>query len=518
MPVRGIPVPNLTSRTAAEATPIQDVLRPLCVDLDGTLVKSDTLHDSLLALLRTRPALALQLPGRVFQGKAAFKAFVTDSVSLDVAHLPYNQSLLAFLRRENANGRDLYLATGADLRLARRVADHLGIFAGVFGSDGVTNLTGARKLDSLRARLHSADFDYIGNDTPDLPLLSQAVEPMVANPSLRLRIKLRAGTIHPAQTFVDRAPALKSLRNAVRLHQWAKNLLVFVPLFCSHALAPASCSLPWRPSSASRSPLRQPTSSTIFSTSRPTAVTCKSISALLPQAIFHRSPESRSSSFFSLPASPARRCSQEDFLPGCFVYLATTFAYTLALKRYALVDVLALAGLYILRLLAGGAVTATPISHWLAGFSMFLFLSLAFVKRFAELENLRVENAVPRNGRGYLVSDLDQLRSFGTASAYAAVVVFAIYISGVGCGETLPPSESALALRTPDHSLAQPSMAAGHARPTRRGSTSLRADRPHEPGDRRRRPHRRAARHLERTLPSPLGGSRSSDAPNRKAP
>ena len=211
--------------------------RPLCVDLDGTLVKSDTLIDSLLALLRNRPALVFKLPGRALHGKAAFKALVTESVSLDLTHLPYNQTLLKFLQHEHANGRDLYLATGADVRLARRVADHLGIFAGVLGSDGVTNLTGSRKLESLRTRLHSADFDYIGNDTPDLPLLAYASEPMVANPSLRLRLKLKARGIRPAHVFVERAPVLSSLLKTVRLHQWAKNLLVFVPLLCSHALS-----------------------------------------------------------------------------------------------------------------------------------------------------------------------------------------------------------------------------------------------------------------------------------------
>jgi 4-hydroxybenzoate polyprenyltransferase len=123
-----------------------------------------------------------------------------------------------------------------------------------------------------------------------------------------------------------------------------------------------------------------------------------------------------------------------ELLPGRFlawllVYLATTMAYSLYLKRIALVDVMVLSGLYSVRMLAGGSVTQTPISHWLAGFSMFLFLSLAIVKRFAELENLRASNALPKNGRGYMVADLDQLRSFGTASAYAAVVVFAIYIT-----------------------------------------------------------------------------------------
>ena len=111
------------------------------------------------------------------------------------------------------------------------------------------------------------------------------------------------------------------------------------------------------------------------------------------------------------------------------VYVATTLIYSFYLKRIALVDVIVLSGLYTLRLLAGGAATTTLISHWLAGFAIFLFLSLAIVKRFAELESLRTSGAQLKNGRGYLMSDIEQIRAFGTASAFAAVVVFANYIS-----------------------------------------------------------------------------------------
>jgi 4-hydroxybenzoate polyprenyltransferase/phosphoserine phosphatase len=404
--------------------------RPLCVDLDGTLVKSDTLVDSLLALLRADPAMVVKLPGRLFLGKAAFKAWVTESVSLDAAHLPYNGKLLQYLHQERDRGRAIYLATGADVRLARRVAEHLGIFTDVLGSDGATNLTGSNKLDCLRTRLDSAAFDYIGNDTPDLPLLAQATEAMVANPSLRLRMRLRARGIRPAQAFLESDSAFNSGWNAVRPHQWAKNLLIFVPLLCSHAL--------------NRGKLL--TALAAFCCFSLTASSAYIFNDLLDMEADRRHPRKRLRPFAAGNLSAfagiaiaaiflAGGLVGAYLLPGRFfawllIYLATTLAYSLYLKRIALVDVLALSGLYILRLLAGGTVTQTPISHWLAGFSMFLFLSLAIAKRFAELENLRASNAVPRNGRGYLVNDLDQLRSFGTASAYAAVVVFAIYISG----------------------------------------------------------------------------------------
>jgi 4-hydroxybenzoate polyprenyltransferase len=338
--------------------------------------------------------------------------------------------VLQFLLEEHARGRDLYLATGADVHLARRVADHLGIFTGVLGSDGATNLTGNKKLDTLRNYLGSAAFDYIGNDSPDVPLLTHATQPMLANPSLRLRMKLAARGIRPTHTFVERPPVFKSLSKAVRVHQWAKNLLVFVPLLCSHALS-ASKLL---------------TALAAFCCFSLTASSAYIVNDLVDMEADRRHPKKRQRPFAAGDLSAFTGISiaaiflvaglaGAALLPGKFfswlvVYLATTLAYSVHLKRFALVDVLALSGLYILRLLAGSSVTQTPISHWLAGFSMFLFLSLAIVKRFAELKNLRAGNTMPTNGRGYLVTDLDQLRSFGTASAYAAVVIFAIYITG----------------------------------------------------------------------------------------
>ena len=146
--------------------------RPLCVDLDGTLVKSDTLMDSLLLLVRSRPLAALQVPFWVLRGKAAFKAEVGASRSpLDVRHLPYNRSVIEYLEVERGEGRKLYLATGADEQLATRIADHLGLFEGVLASDGKTNLTAGNKLEGLRKTFGDEGFDYIGNAGPDLPLL-----------------------------------------------------------------------------------------------------------------------------------------------------------------------------------------------------------------------------------------------------------------------------------------------------------------------------------------------------------
>jgi 4-hydroxybenzoate polyprenyltransferase/phosphoserine phosphatase len=412
---------------AAQAT--QAELRPLCVDLDGTLVKSDTLVDSLLALARKRPALLLALPWRLLRGKAAFKAFVAEHAQLDVAHLPYNRRLLTYLGEERARGRALYLVTGADERLARRVAEHLGLFAGVLASDGATNLTGNRKLEGLRGRLGPGAFDYVGNDAPDLPLLAQAAEPLVANPSRSLRRRLKASGIEPARTFEERGGPLRALGKAIRPHQWTKNLLIFLPLLLAHVVVRnrllaallAFCCFSLAASAtyivndlldieADRHHAQKRLRPFASGDLQPLAGLC--VAAV-----------------FLLLALAGARLLPLAFLGWLLLYLASTFAYSLYLKRIELVDVVMLSGLYTLRLLAGSAATHASISTWLAGFSVFLFFSLAMVKRFAELENLRQRGTLPRNGRGYLVADLNQLRSFGTSSAFAAVVVFAIYIS-----------------------------------------------------------------------------------------
>jgi hypothetical protein len=202
---------------------------PLCIDLDGTLVKSDTLVDSVLVLARQNPHALLSLPGWLIKGKAAFKHRVTQAVTIDVSSLPYNQPLLEYLVQQNAAGRPLFLGTAADRRLAERVAQHCRFFQDVLASDGSHNLAGENKLQAFRQRFGGA-FSYIGNSKPDLPILTKCIDPMVANPSSGLTSGLRLAGIVPTKIFRDSVPPLKAWLAAVQPHQWAKNLLVFLPL------------------------------------------------------------------------------------------------------------------------------------------------------------------------------------------------------------------------------------------------------------------------------------------------
>lgn len=410
------------------AQPASALQRPLCVDLDGTLTKVDTLYDTFMLLLRKNPRALVHLPGWLAGGKANLKANLTRAVTLDVTRLPYNQELLAYLHSQRELGRPIFLATGADRELAERVAAHLGIFDGVLASDGARNLTGKRKLARFREYFAGGDFDYIGNAMPDLELLAASVEPKVANPSFALRNSLRSRGIH-LECFKDRAPILPSIIRAIRVHQWAKNVLIFIPVIVGHR---------WSLDEARLALL----SFFCFSF-------CASGTYLVNDLLdieadrHHLKKRLRPFAAGDLPVVGGLAMSAllialstacAVFLPAAFlvwlgIYFACTLGYTFWLKRVVLVDVLALSGLYTVRLMAGGAATSTPISHWLSGFSIFLFLSLAIVKRFAELQSTLQGGLTPKNGRGYQLSDIEQMRSFGTASAFAAVVVFANYIS-----------------------------------------------------------------------------------------
>ncbi len=425
---------------------------PLCVDLDGTLVKSDTLVDAVLLLAKQDPRSPLRWSTWLKQGKAGFKREITSRASIDVEHLPYNQPLLEHLREEHARGRQIYLATAADIGLAERVAAFLGIFNGVLASDGSLNLAGANKLQAFQQRFPQG-FSYIGNAMPDRTLLQASYQPMVANPHGKLRTAMARDGVVPHRIFEDRRSTPKAFIKAIRLHQWAKNTLIFLPPLLAHE----------RDANTMVSALMA------FLSVSFCASATYIINDLLDIEADRKHPRKKNRAFASgdlspiagigivagffaiaialalaLPhvfaALPGYQGIHEvlpkpyRFLVWLLIYTATTLAYSFRLKRAVLVDVIVLSGLYTIRIMAGSSATGVGISPWLAAFSIFFFLSLAFVKRFAELELMVLNNRSKASGRGYHTSDIEQLRSFGTASGYASVVVFTMYVSSLNAG------------------------------------------------------------------------------------
>lgn len=119
----------------------------------------------------------------------------------------------------------------------------------------------------------------------------------------------------------------------------------------------------------------------------------------------------------------------ESFLYTLSIYLGITFLYSLYVKRLLLWDVIFLAGLYTVRIFAGSAATDIPVSKWLLAFSLFLFFSLALVKRVSELQVLKKQQVQLTPGRGYQIIDEEILSNLGASSACLSILVFALYLS-----------------------------------------------------------------------------------------
>lgn len=403
---------------------------PLCVDLDGTLIKTDLLWESLLALLKQNPLSIFLLPFWLLKGKAHFKHEIARRVTLDASTLPYDLDLIAFLTEERRSGRKLVLATASHVSFAQAVDSHLGLFDGeVFGSDALINLKGTRKVALLLERYGTRRFAYAGNSAADLPVWAQADEAIVVNASFGLASRARALT-PVSRVFSQPVNWMKQVAKALRVHQWAKNVLVFIPVVASHQLT-------------NRPLMIQATLAFLsFSFS---ASSVYIVNDCLDLASDRRHPRKKSRPFASGSLSiPFGLClaagclvagvALASVLPIVFLivlaaYLILTTAYSFYLKQLVLLDVIVLAQLYTVRVYGGGAATEIVPSHWLLTFSLFLFLSLALVKRFTELRLATETESTELHGRGYWVTDLEHISSIGTASGLLAVLVLALYIS-----------------------------------------------------------------------------------------
>ena len=408
---------------ARAATPV------LCVDLDGTLIRSDLLFESLVLLIKKNPLLLLRIPFWLLRGKAVLKDEIAARVTLDPAALPYNREFVDWLKNERRAGRSLWLCTAANERLAKLVAEHLGLFDGVLASDRGTNLAGSAKAIRLTERFGERGFDYCGNESRDLAIWEKAHGAIVVEGGRQLESTVaRRATL--VQAFPNRSNRLRAAIRALRPHQWAKNVLILVPVLAAHRTSELSLM-------------------GIGLLATVAFCLCASSVYLLNDLLdldadrahprkskrpFAAGDLSILAGFMLAPTLLAAAVLVAAFLPGKFqlafaTYYALTLAYSFFLKGRVLLDAMALAGLYTLRLIAGAAAVSVPLSFWLLLFSVFLFLSLAFVKRFAELDGLRRQQRLRAAGRGYYVEDLPTLQTLGSAAGYLSVLVLALYIN-----------------------------------------------------------------------------------------
>lgn len=408
---------------------MSDATVVLAVDLDGTLLQSDLLHENIAHHATRHPGMLAAAVAGLSRGKAVFKARLAEQYEPDVATLPYRQEVLDLIQQARAAGRAVVLVSASDQRLLDRIAGHLKCFDAAYGSDGSRNLSGENKARFLVDRYGAGNYDYVGDAAVDLPVWRGARLAITvgAGASLRARVDAAAArTLH-----IDTGPApLRAYLKALRPHQWMKNVLVFLPLLASHRISMAD----------------------LLATALVFVAFCLTASAVyvvndildIPSDRIH--PRKRRRPFASGAIPISHGAVMVAVLAAATVvlsivwlqplvvlallgYCVLTTAYSISLKRKMVVDICTLAGLYTLRIITGAAATSLPLSPWLLALSVFLFFSLAAIKRQAELLSSRTAGVEKLSGRNYEVGDIPVIMAMSLASGYNAVLVLALYIN-----------------------------------------------------------------------------------------
>lgn len=401
--------------------------RILAVDLDGTLLKTDMLFETFCSALSrdwlTVPRAILTL----FKGRAALKRMLATAALVDVTKLPYNETVLDFIRQHRRCGGLTVLVSASDHKNVEAVADHLGLFDEVFGSDGETNLKGRQKGDFLSERYKSAGYIYMGDAAADIEVWNRADKIVTVN--AKQSTKLRIETLkQPIQHLETHKSSAQNYFKALRPHQWLKNLLIFVPLLVGHQF-----DLP----TAVHSLLAY----TIF---------CLVASGVyvLNDLVDLRSDRAHPRKCFRPFASGDVPLEHGLIMALALlsvgiglslwvgwqlalvvaVYLVLTTSYSFTLKRLIGLDLCILAILYTARVAAGSAITGITLSVWLIAFSLFFFFALAALKRLIELVDVEARNETSAKGRGYVIGDLAVLLPTTLTSGYLSVLVLTLYV------------------------------------------------------------------------------------------
>jgi len=401
---------------------------PLVLDLDGTLFTVDTLHEAFFLFLKRNWRAAWRTPLWTLAGRAVVKEKLAREVTeADIAAFPVNAELLAYSQREAERGREIVLATAADRSVAEKVAKRFPFIARIVSSDGQKNLRGAAKAEALAA-LYPDGFVYAGDSFPDLHVWRRAKGAIVASSSPRLLERAREAT-QVLATFPRRALGFSGLRRALRLHQWAKNALVFVPLVLGgKALEPSA----WLAAAGAFLAISLLASATyLFNdlwdlpddrqhwTKRNRPLASGELSIGFGVGLI---------ALFGLGAFGLALAEGAGCVGMLALYLALSLSYSFRLKREPIIDVFALAALFTLRLALGVVVTAVAFSPWLFVFSMFIFLSLSLAKRQTEILRMVEHGREAAAGRGYKAGDWPLVLAMGVASMVATVLIMVIYL------------------------------------------------------------------------------------------
>ncbi len=412
--------------------PTQDSLIPLFVDLDGTLIKTDSMVEAVLSLLRSEPLSIFEILVWLFRGKAGFKAKLARRIRLDLTELPINSEMTSYLQSQAETGRELILISASHQSVVDAALKHFQFFSAGYGSNEEINLKSDNKLQKIKQLNKNSPFAYAGDSTADIVIWQNAAQAILVNCQPTVAAEVRRIIPDDSKLLEIDQPTspISGMIKAMRPHQWLKNLLVFLPLILSHKL-------------------NQPSLIGLNLIAFFSFCLCASsvyyLNDMLDLSSDRNHPTKNGRPFaagtlalkYGLLGTPILFAASlllaalvgTNFLFSVLVYWLITCLYSLFLKRVFLLDVFTLAFLFTMRVIAGAAAIGVVTTDWLLAFTGFLFLGLAVVKRVIELTNLKSKGLTSTAGRGYSVDKLQLITILGVMSSIAAVLVFALYIN-----------------------------------------------------------------------------------------
>lgn len=402
----------------------------LTCDLDETLVRTDTFFEAIFSLVKSNPLLIFYFPFWILKGLPYLKNQIFSKVEIDFSSLPYNQKVLDFLYIEKSKGRKLVLVTATPQFIADKVEKHLNLFDEVYGSDDKINLKSHKKANKLVELYGEKGFDYIGDSLADINVWSKCRYSYLVAKTNYSQLKIQK-TIQIKEIIDTNEQIFKSIVKEIRIYQWIKNLLLFIPLIMAHNITDVL--------------LIKKNIAAFFAFSFIASL------VYVINDIFDIDNDRKHRTKKNRPFASGKLRLQYviilipiliilslfsvflfldfNFLLILIVYFVTTSLYSFYLKKVVLLDILILSILFTLRIFAGGIATQTTLSPWLLGFTLFLFLSLAFIKRYTELEYIKSEQKSKTTGRGYITSDIPMIQSMGISSGFISVLVLVLYFN-----------------------------------------------------------------------------------------
>ena len=410
-------------------TPTKSIALPICVDLDGTLLRTDVMMEQIWRSIWKRPIALIFAFFTLFRGIACFKQKLATIISYEPMHLPFNKNFLAFLKNEYLKGRKLYLVTAADQRIAETIGKQLPIFTQIWASDGTTNLKGKNKANKLKQELGECPFIYAGNSHADLPVWLLAKEAIIVNAN-RLVIQQLKNTHHNPTRFDKKKNDFITLLKAIRIHQWAKNILLFIPLIIGHYyINPNYCVCIFLGFIS-------------FSFAASSAYVLNDLLDLDSDRCHHSKKNRVIASgdfalrgaiglwvlFFIASISIAKYMIGNDFLNILFYYYTLTLSYSLYLKKQRFLDIITLIILYTLRVIAGVIALDVSLSPWLLVFFPLFFLSLILIKRYSELFKLKANHQICMEDKKYCINDMPNFKLTGLVTGGMSALILSFYI------------------------------------------------------------------------------------------